>query len=289
MRARTVSCWGVLCALALGLSLWPVAAAEDQACEYREVRHQVQILNLVNFMYLSQDQMKQLLAVAQEAKQLQDDCEIKAAIAINQGLAEFKGLKDALLKGPEVPSKIVNAGTRVDHEVTQPRKDYDERLKELTQKAKAVLTENQVGVVAQYSACLVPPKRVTDPSHIGQAKPEVGPGQQLLIQARSWSQEEYAEKSEQVIEEWLPRIEKYLHAKLQDPEAQKERMRSVFLKARAMPEAEFNLRRAELSRELSPSHPATESPADWKIRNFLVTPDIIPILQYRIALKIEPG
>jgi hypothetical protein len=113
-----------------GTAMFPASEVEAQRDEVRKLRDEINNWNLINGLNLNGDQINRILALYQQAPQLQ-------------------------LVGAHMGPKASD----------RPR----EALVTLEREVEQVLNEGQLQVLAEYKTCLIPPKNLKDPVRIGQA------------------------------------------------------------------------------------------------------------------------
>jgi len=171
-------------------------------------------------------------------------------------------------------------------------------LASLERAVEDVLNPGQRQVLADYKACLIPPKNLKDPVRVGQAS-DHSPYEQWLEKARRQT----GARLERAIGEVLTREAQHNGA-LTDPEKQQRAtaLRVAARKAAALPDSEFELSKAVLAERIA----ATDRPKELqkeldaivrsrgqpgRLAQFILNPDFIEQLRQRgeqLAAGVQP-
>lgn len=259
-----------------------VSCQEEQwSCEKR-LEQEIQLLNLLKGLYLSDEQMRFLI---EKAKMIPDSKE--AAFGEYKRYAQVSTQILENLKGELVEDKGVSKD--VTREVHQRRKKivelkaaHEQRVEKIVAEVKNNLTSKQLHILEEFKPCLVPRK---GPARFGQADDPKGAVKQLE-HIRKMPDYRYSLKKHELVEKILQRA--LLH-KPRGIEIDEDELRSkilaIFDEARGLPEVDFNLGKEELAKrlkdEVSPA-PKKEVDIDAKIERFLLNPAVISILEEKI-------
>lgn len=259
----------------------------SQECldEQKELRAQIQSLNLIRGLYLSDEQKEFLLNKAKAARELKE-----AYIAqyrqyrqdSEQGLLELKG--ELMEDTSEVSADVAGDVYQSQKRILELKADYEGRIGTLVRAVKNNLSSKQLLIIKEFKPCLVPPK---GPARSGQSEDAYGLSARLE-RLRSMPPGRYAVKKYEAAEKL---IEEALLHKPRGTEADKTELRqkvlAVFDQARGLSEVDFNLRKDELAKQLKEEtslKPETEIDIDARIEQFLLTPAVIAVLEEQLAL-----
>lgn len=158
-----------------------------------DLQHQIDLLNLLNGLYLSDDQALRVMALADQAARARAGS--RAAVAeANRALEEaLRRMRDTLA------ARGFAAGAYGDTAFKDGAHDYEraagrlgetatrlERdLADLEADLRSVLTANQVEIVLAYKSCLIPNRDMKDPTRIGQANENAARYLEALAAARA--------------------------------------------------------------------------------------------------------
>jgi len=282
-------------------TMWETHNAHELAVE-------IDRLNLLNGLFLSEVQMRHLMSVAIKAERIRRS--YKDAIeAVNREMeVALRGLKKDLLAGKTMEESPYS------EKVKEAKKKMAEIKKKLNQEmlvcetyAKAILTPNQREVCYTYKHCLIPPRELTMKSaNIGQADASSVAGE-LLDRVRKMSDEEFAASLEELVSEHFHSIIKYCGDMTP---AQREKERAIFVsilkKARSLSDLEYQFQKAQLAAQLPNDYDevkerlthakhevlrVTGERAQAKclgmIGQMLLHPCVIPILARRLKIYTE--
>jgi hypothetical protein len=284
-----------LIAVTLGILTiaWSCAAEEfmeltEDMKQIKVLREEINLLNLLNGLNLTDEQSRRIMNLAVEARTIRQK-------AVEENAQLFKDFKEVLLTlkegimdknwrpEPEVESK---AG-QLNHALKEIRRRNVDKLQALSEELKDILTPGQFAIIADYKPCLIPPKDLKSPTRAGQAF-DTAPVERFLTRARYIPTERYARLRENLVEEFLDRLEKHL-GPIPDNKTKKEEVLRVIEEARAMTDEEFTLEKEDMATRLSakPERKEFFLPGFGvdKVGRFLLDEGIIPILEKRLALS----
>lgn len=259
--------------------------------EGRLLRSQIQSLNLLNSLHLSKEQMEQLIPVIKEAEKARETLKKSMKKQEPKFNITLKEMKEQLLNSNDVTKDLKNKFRTNKKEFEKELKSYDAEMKSLVNKTKGILNENQLVLVGEYKSCLVPIKSISNPERIGQA----GGGEKfgkLMEKARKVPDDRYPKFRKKA----LGRIDERMKKKIKD-----DQKRSAFIKklgetmdkVKLMTDEDYEMSKDKLFKELETAGEKTKkkskkprkrkkSKEEKYIGRFLLNPDIIPILEYKI-------
>jgi hypothetical protein len=192
----------------------PFAQYEEQRAEVERLRKEINNWNLINGLHLDESQITRIV-----------------------------GLYDA-----SIPSE------KLALRQARPARPPETLLLSLEQAVEQVLNPGQRQVVADYKACLIPPKNLKDPVRVGQAS-DHSVYEQWLARARRQT----GDGLERAISEGLGREAQILGDLSKTQRQQRAALlRKVVREAAAMSDAEFELSKAELAERIAPPDRAQE-------------------------------
>lgn len=215
----------------------------------RELRWEISLLNLLNGLYLSDDQLGELIALADKAESTKRSFRKRASSRAGAYTRDLLTLKEALYT-PTGPGKDVKqAALRKEVEIElRPKAEAAEKLGKLEDRARGVLTEGQNATIAGFKPCLIPPKSLADPVAVGQAV-TTEKEEAALDVVRRMPKELYAKRRKKIVRAMVAQGEK---EKGKMPADVRGGMERTLLKkldsVRAMSEVDFGLKQHELGR-----------------------------------------
>lgn len=266
--------------------------------EVRDLRADINVLNLVNGLHLTPHQIVHLLRAAREAKELHEEAappprDPKVAAKEVEALERIRA---ALAAGEGTPEDAVRDLDNLRTRVRAPRRTAAEvyrRLGEIEDAVETVFLPAQREVLRTYKPCLVPPKDLRDPVRVGQAS-DSGPMLKLLervaeIPAAAWEMEG-PRILDRVIEAEQEHLGRYGVIEEKD---RREALSAAFDEARSMDPAAFALRKDLMAERIQPEdrvqaiHLELQELAEreclpGKTARILLDPRVIPILERRL-------
>ncbi len=197
-----------------GTSEYPIELVERQKAEVRKLRAEINNWNLINGLHLGADQTQRITVLYDQA------------VAPTWEIVE----RDA---GSGVPSRAIVA---------------------LERQVERVLNDGQRQVLAEYKACLIPPKNLKDPVRIGQASDD-SRYEGWLGRARKMSRRELGKHIELTLEKESEHFGELSRA---DRQKRVALLRKTVRQAATMSDTEFELSKVELAESIAPPDRAQE-------------------------------
>jgi len=250
----------------------------------RDLEREIQIVNLINGLYLTEEQTAKLLPVIKEAAALKDRRDTEQALAQRELIDIYRTLKEELLKCVDATSDTKKRYGAVHAREKAQEEGYAAGRKALVERVKEILSENQRIVTQEYSPCLIPLRSMVNPARIGQAG-DSSEVERLLREMRNRRvalpqflkmKQKFLEGARVKLEEKLPKDE--LGEELA-------RMDKTLEEARVMADVDFELQKEQLIERLHPKEPPVKyvSILESHIGSFILDPRAIPVLLYRSA------
>ena len=280
---------------------------EDVRKSYKNInllRQEISTINLLNGLYLTRDQMKEILCLAgdlrKDRKEMISSAEFKATLKEAEKL--LKELRNEIQKGSPARGELPREAHRADHHLKEMRKERNislsDKLKEYDIKLRSILTDEQVDVVNSFKPCLIPPKNLRDPVRAGQASDNMGAIKRLR-RLRDLPDEIWEKRKDRIISRMVDRYSKRKYEMTGEEKLQeKNRLISLFEQVRSMSETEFELEKEALAENMRPEDkieglvkelefrkPGHGRPKMTRPVRFLINDQIIPILEERLEKK----
>lgn len=268
--------------------------------EIRELRADINLLNLYNGMHLTIDQVEVILrearAVTREGGGQPELVPIKE---LKEEIALLDDVRKRLRAGKEVSTT-----SRARYDNTMRRRQmknrswYTVEMRALVEKSSVVvedaLTDSQIEVLATFKPCLIPPKDLKDPVRVGQAS-DSSRFITLLEKVRALPEYQYKANREKIVENLADLAEKHTgRMKSCDRESYEKSLHAAFQKARGMTEEDFLFNKQELAAGLEPPDQigeiqeklermgVTRFAVRGKIAHYFLQPRTVPILEKRL-------
>lgn len=166
--------------LVAGVLLGPVAAGAAEVDvpeelrgameEVHMVKREISLLNLLNGLYLSPEQLDELIVLAREAEEIRGGFFERAAGQADAYITELSTLRDALYTTTGPSPGVNHAAVEMEHAVEMdPLREVSKQLGALEDQARQVLGDGQAAIIEGFEPCLIPPKDLRDPVAVGQA------------------------------------------------------------------------------------------------------------------------
>ncbi len=283
-----------------GSSVAAVRDVREMEKEVRDLRADINILNLVNGLHLTPHQIVHLLRAAGEAKDLIEEAAPPPRMEklLDREVRALERIRAAMLAGEEAPKEALRDLDNLRARGHAPRRsfrDVSERIRALEDGLEAELLPSQLEVVRTYKACLVPPKDLRDPVRVGQAS-DAGPMIRLLervvrVPGEKWAREGAA-LVDRVVDEEQEHFGRYNEIETTERKAA---LRAAFEEARGMDEATFRMRKELLGERIQPEdrlqaiHLELQDLAEsrgepGKVARILLDPRVVPILRKRLEM-----
>lgn len=138
--------------------------------EARKIKEEISLLNLLNGLYLSQDQLEKLVPLAEKASAIKQRYAEEFCGQSKDYFSDLCSLRDALYTttGPtkEQNRQATNAYRKY---AKAPQAQIAEEIGKLEEEAISIFGNSQLAVIKDFKPCLIPPKNLRDPIAVGQA------------------------------------------------------------------------------------------------------------------------
>lgn len=248
----------------------------------RNLRREIVLLNLINGLELTQEQMEFILQKAQEAQTLREERLSQGQAELEQSTQVLREIKDALMRGENISDDLRKRFREQEIKNGQKAQEYQEELNALAEEVKGVLGEHQLYALEEFVPCVIPPEKGLQ---IGQAKGTT-PGERLLARIRKMPGHRFEENKERIVQTLFNRLKGHLPPDYQlDEEAEKERLLTLLEEAYRMPDTDFNLKKEEILQEILEPYEVPRRPESvtQKIKRYLLDPSIIPLLEEKLG------
>jgi hypothetical protein len=244
----------------------------------------VRVLNLVNSLYLTPEQMRALSAIIERAYAERQASKPEADALVAQSIALASQVRGELAAGGITPSTQDRLRAAMVQNAERKRQG-EARLQQYVSEVKRVLDQNQIVLVSEFIPCLIPIRSLTNPERIGQAQDTAGAERQLTVARRL---------PQQQVDALIPRAQErsralllHKHLPTAEIEARLADLPRVIAEARAMSDTEFEVKKTELAKRIMPPDvPAVAGEAlDRRIAEYLLCPNLAAIFAQRMAAQ----
>lgn len=264
-------------------SVQPVSAQASP--EIAGLRREVQLLNLINGLELTPEQMRFIVEKAQEAQELRQ--ELQAEADVEETTVVLEEFRATLMVGENVPPDLAQRFHAVEGRFRAAKEVYEAELTRITGEVEEVLEEHQLYALEQYVPCVIPPEGAL---RVGQAR-GTGGGEAVLERLRALPAERFERHGKEIARRILERIREHMHSAvvILDEEAELERIEGLVEEACALSDVEFELQKEALVEELLASYEAARPQREptAMIARHLLDPTIISLLEEKLVLSGE--
>ncbi len=288
--------------VAASMSLLPGFLTKEGHCrrdaETREIfagvhdlGKEITLHNLINGLYLSQDQIVQMLAVLKKVEGIKEEHRAKAMSHARQMEEILKGIRETVARDEEVGEDLAREFHRAKKKGEDLREEFHGSMMPYQDEIKGILNENQLALLEEFKPCVIPPKDTWDSARVGQASGDTRMGERFLTRVRQMDERTYQKRKRFIVERHIERVERHVGVLSDEERAEEERrVADIFKRARELSDVDFEAQKGDLARELKEPHEkAVQSrhrrrKGDLdKVGRFLLDPKLIPILEKRLT------
>jgi hypothetical protein len=268
----------------------------------RNLLNDISTINLLNGLYLTEDQSREIMALAWEFKEFRSQNTISEdAVEVLESAEEiFLTLRAEIQKGAPSRSELPKQASQINKRLKELKEAHhlmlEEKYLEYQERLNSILTEEQLSVVDSFKRCLIPPKDLRDPVRAGQASSNSGMVR-MLRRLRTMPEEKWQVRKYRIVSRYVDRINKNKF-RMTDSErlAEKERILNLIEEIREMPDVDFELEKESLAEKVAPEDKIAAIKKKIEFRKprrgrakmpkavrLLLSERIIPILEERLA------
>jgi len=267
----------------------PIAFSQkDEFEEIKQAQYNIKIINLLNSIDLTEDQMRYVLTKAKEVQRIRQESEALLARHKDDMLDTYKQIEDEFQEGKIAVEKDLSKKFRQEkEELEKVVKEAFNKVDEFAQGIESQLEEYQIIALKEYVPCIIPPE---GSGRIGQSASATH-FIKILERMRHIPQEYYYWKKEEMVDRAVGKADKKSPPGVR---LDKERLRidisDMFDKVRSLRDTDFQLQKSELAKELKEiikQKPGEKKEVDVvnRIKQFLLVENIISILEERLKIS----
>jgi hypothetical protein len=244
------------------------------------LKREIRCWNLINGLELSSSQAELILDRAQEVEKLRQQLRAEYASQQNELEKLLGEIQGHLAAQKEVPPAAAQQYHRLASEGKRAWQNMNDTIHGYAREIEGELEDHQKYALEKYIPCIIPPK---GESRIGQAEDYRGLTRGLE-RIRALPYRIYQRRRGALVARAGDAMRLHLPRSAQvNKDELRERIGSVYDKARRMDDTEFEIKKEDLARELQelikpPPRPQNQSLAR-KIEQFLLAPEVITILE----------
>lgn len=246
------------------------------------MRRQIMVLNLVNGLDLTSDQMEMILSYAKESEALRRQFQSTLLLSQSKLESTLEEIRAYLREKKEIPSSTKQEYHRLADEIKSTRLKMDEGVRSMALNIKERLKPHQVYQLEQFVPCIIPPKGEL---RIGQVDNHKSLAMKME-RIRGLPSRVYERRKSWILSQTLRGLK--LHAPRGtsiDEGEMRDHIQQIFDEARSLEDTEFEVQKEDLAQRLifPIKRPETKNSLLRKIEGFLLCAEIIPILDERIV------
>jgi len=273
-----VGLMAILGVIFLSLASFPAQDRRAQL-ETKDLRREIQIINLVNGLELSPAQKKIILNKALQSQQWRQEAQnfyLSKEAELNIILETIKNLR---LENKEVPPELARQFHQLEDQLKKQKVDFQEKIASLAQEIEKALEPHQLYALQNYVPCVIPPK---GESRIGQVVDVQGIGRRLA-RLRSLPDPLYQRRKHDIINQTIEGI-KLKTGFIPDEATTADltaKLGDFYDRLRNLSEVDFEIKKEALAKEFMELTKPKLRPLDirQKIEIFLLAPEIISVLE----------
>ena len=278
---------GALLLASSGCASLPTANAEELT-NVGELQREVQLLNLLNGLELSADQMRFLLEKAQEAEEIREELQDKADENVEETVAVLSELRATLMRGENIADPSRERWYSIHGKNLELREEYEEEMTRIAREVQGILEGHQIYALEHFAPCVIPPQ---GEARIGQAE-DTTAAEGILARIRAIPTARFERNKEEIARKITERLKSHLprgSVLAINEEAETARVLSILEEARGLSDVKFELQKTDLVQQVKSAYELPDTPVDvrLKIERHLLDPRIIPLLEEKLGLMEE--
>lgn len=267
----------------------PRPALAPEARTDLDLRQDIQLLNLVNGLYLTPEQMQALVKEIRVAEQLQAQHQTKMQQYSTAADPVLRELRQTLMAGGKASEQLAQRVSQVQGPIHKEQEELNKKTALLVDDVRKILNENQIELIRDYRPCMIPPYSPNS-SPIGRSADDLGPSVKLLERIRSLPARAWQNRKEQIV----GRLEEYAlyRERVELTREQKQRILDSMEKARTLSDVEWQGQKEALATAIQPAIRPDRAPKgdlllNRKVGEFMLNPRLAPILEARLAQSAQ--
>lgn len=256
-----------------------------------DLRREITHLNLINGLYLSPEQITQMLKILREVEGIRGEYQSKTVTQAEQMEEILNEFREILGPNEEIDQELIGKFRRAKKKGEDLKEELHSTLLPYQNEMKRVLNENQLALIDDFRPCIVPPQDTRNPVRIGQASGDTRIEERLLTRVRQMDENVYQRRNPFLIGRLIERIERRVGFFSDEERAAEEsRVADIFKRTRGLSDLDFEARKGDVARELMEPHEKALQDRHRKRRGdlgklgkFLLDPKLIPILEKRLT------
>jgi hypothetical protein len=247
-----------------------------------DLGREISLLNLINGLYLSPDQISQMLKILRKLEGMRGKYQSKAVSQAHQMEEILNEFREILGRNEEIDQELIRKFRRAKKREEALKEEYHSKLMPYQDQMERVLNENQLTLIEEFKPCIVPPQDTRNQVRVGQAAGDTRKGEKLLTRIRQMDENVYRRRKPILIDRHIERVERRVGL-FSDEERVEEESRVADILKRAAGKGDLARELIEpYEKALQSRHRKRRGDLD-KLAKFLLDPKLIPILEKRLV------
>lgn len=257
-------------------------AQERELGELKEMRDDIQIINLLNGLNLRKEQMEFIIGKASQVQQIRSATLNEIASYETDALKAYGAIKQDVQSGRvTVEQEDAIKFNEIKHRMEDITKDTQQQVDKIADEVEVKLEEFQLIALDGYKPCIIP---IMNKGRIGQSDADTGITK-VLERVKASPGQIYSQRKDEFVSRILDRIKSKIPPQVTIDEANvSSEIMKTFEEVRNMDDVDFQVKKTAIAEELHNKilpEKFSLSRKD-KIKKFLLTKNIIPILEERL-------
>ncbi len=219
--------------------------------EIAAVTEDVSLLNLLNGIYLTADQVEELIALAAEVQKTRD-----AFVARNQKLQDqyllvLKEFKTVLQANEGFSAGEQKKVQDIEQQLKMQQQGFYADIKDFDRRLNDILDDSQKYIIQRFQPCIIPPQELSNPIRAGQAGSDLSAIENILLLINRLPPKAYESFVEDFVDNLL--FDREVHFGVMAPEEkeqERKRLLSVAEEARRMTEEDVLIHKTRLAKQM---------------------------------------
>ena len=256
-------------------------AGAQEATKAENIRQEIRVLNLVNGLDLSREQIRKIVESAEAIDRLRAQFQ-SSVLRWDRDMEQIlEEIRSQLNGGGEVDQQTAQTFYKMSNQVKRGRLKLAEAIEAEAREVEDILEPHQLFQMESYIPCIIPPRGEL---RIGQARDYKGMAKRLE-QIRRIPARAYMRRKNEIIQRSLLGMKLNAPRNMdRDEEGIAEQVRILYDKARRLDDTEFEIQKDGLAEGLlnvlKPEHKTGQ--VQQKIEKFLLSSEILSILRARL-------
>lgn len=265
------------------LSILPSFGQGQGLPEAKDMREEIQIINLINNLDLRKEQEEFILNKARLAGQIRKSALSEISLYESEMLKAYSAIKNNVESGRvTIEQATAKDFQSTKHKIEGVKKEAQLKIDMLAKEIGANLEEFQVLALDNYKPCIIP---IVSNNRIGQSDAATGIIK-VLERVKIAPESKYVHNEDKLIKRILDKIKEksYVDFKI-DEQKIKTEIINTFQKVRGMDDIDFQIKKetiaGDLHNRIFPSQKTMTRIA--KIKIFLLSKNVIPVLEKKLS------